>query len=42
VVADKSSKVFLEDELKAIIGLVTRAMQREARTAEKQIKKMRS
>lgn len=39
--ADKSSKVFLEDELKAIIGLVARAMEREVRSAEKHIKRMK-
>jgi hypothetical protein len=42
VTVDKSSKVFLEDELKGLIELLMRAMSKEIKIAEKQVKRMKS
>ena len=42
VTVDKSSKVFLEDELKEVLSLVVGVMKREVKIAEKHIKRMKS
>lgn len=41
VKVDKSSKCFLEDELRGIASLVMRLAEREIKLAEKQIKRMK-
>jgi len=41
VTVDENSKVFLEDEFKMLIDLLTRAVKKEAKVAEKQLKRMK-
>lgn len=40
--ADKSSKGFLDDELRMILSLLARMVKKEVKTAEAQIKRMKS
>jgi len=42
VTVDGSSKSFLEDELKGVMNLVIRAMDKEVKIAQKQIKRMKA
>ena len=39
---DENSKVFMEDEFRMLIALLTRAVKKEVKVAEKHIKRMRN
>lgn len=39
--ADKSSKVFMEDEFKAVLSLVEKAMKKEVKVAQDHIKRIK-